>query len=755
MTAAALNPPELQELEAFEQANAPPGLLRRYARGRVRALGFRLSVILIGVAMGGVFIGWPFAVAMFMTMVLAELAENRLLLGVLRNPPAQQDFDRRSRQVAIASFIQALGIGGSIAVLGLQGDALRFSAWVFLLGAAFNSLVGARYHLPSHKARIAVYIGTTVVILGHQIVVDGVGNATALIEAFCILLLFYMMMRLFQHFFRREEKMVESERRLLRQKLEKSTINAELAESRLALAKREKEARRLALVAEHATDSVILSDAFSTILWVNSQFTRITGYSLEEVVGRPVGQMLNGPDTSAETLARVKAACDEKKPFKDHILNYRKDGSTVWMEISITPVFNAQGQFQMFISVERDATENMEKQHQLEKALAAAKQADTAKSEFLARMSHELRTPVNAIVGGVDLLAETDLSSSQRDILSILRQGSGRMSRVVEGLLGYCEVTKETFVPRKEKVDITELLRKTVDDWHIAANAKGITGPVLHLPGAVDLVVWSDPFLLSQMFDSLIDNAVKFTKQGVVDVIVTARRQSGMLALKIEVKDTGIGISAENQRHIFKRFTQVEGDFSRKFDGIGMGLCLAATCARKLSGTIDAASVEGQGSCFTVSLNLKAVAGVEVPGKEYLGEDTVRTMLVAEDNRTNRLLIGRYFKDLPLHLEFAEDGVQAVEKYAEMKPDVMLMDISMPNKDGLQATKEIRLFEKEQQIPACPILALTANTFESDRQNCLAAGMDAFLAKPVRKKSLIEAINNAIGGRQGGDVDVV
>ncbi len=749
MTTAAVNPPEFQELEAFEQANAPPGLLRRYARGRVRALGFRLSVILIGVAIGGVFVGWPLAVAMFVTMFLAELAENRLLVGVLRRPPTKRDYARRSRQVAIASFIQALGIGGSIAALGFQGEALRFAAWVFLLGATFNSLVGARYHVPSHKVRVAVYLGTAGAILGHHIIVDAVLKTTALIEVFGILLLFYMMLRLFQHFLRREQKMLESERRLLRQKLEKSTINAELAQSRLALAKREKEARRLALVAEHATDSVILSDAFSTILWVNSQFTRLTGYSLEEAIGQPVGQLLNGPDTSAETLSRIKTACDDKKPFKDHILNYRKDGSTVWMEISITPVFDAQGQFQMFISVERDATENMEKQQQLEMALVAAKQADTAKSEFLSRMSHELRTPVNAIVGGLDLLAETELCSSQKDILRILRQGSDRMSRVVEGILGYCELTKETFTPREEKVDIAALLRKTVADWHIVAKAKGITGPVLHLPEAADLVVLSDPFLLAHMFDSLIDNAVKFTKQGSVHVIVTARRRSGMLALTLEVKDTGIGISAENQRHIFKRFTQVEGDFSRKFDGTGLGLSLAASCARKLSGTIDVASVEGQGSCFTVSLNLKAVAGRDAPGKGHLDENTIKTMLVAEDNRTNRMLIGRYFKDLPMHVEFAEDGVQAVKKYAEMKPDVVLMDVSMPNKDGLQATKEIRRLEKEQQIPACPILALTANAFECDRNNCFEAGMDAFLAKPVRKQSLIEAINNAIGGRHG------
>jgi PAS domain S-box-containing protein len=745
LTVAALDPPEFQELEAFEQANAPPGLLRRYARGRVRALWFRLSMILIGVAIGGIFVGLPLAVAMFMTMVLAELAENRLLLGVLRHPPTMQDFTRRSRQVAFASFIQALGIGGSIAALGVQGEALRFAAWVFLLGATLNSLVGARYHVPSHKARIAVYIGTSAAILGHHIAVDAVENSTAAIEVFCLLLFFYMMSRLFQHFFRREEKMVESERRLLRQKLEKSAINAELAQSRLALARREKEARRLALVAEHATDSVILSDTFSTILWVNSQFTRITGYSLEEVVGYPVGQILNGPDTCEKTLSRIKAACGDKKPFKDHILNYRKDGSTVWMEISITPVFDKQGQFQMFISVERDATENMEKQHQLEMALVAAKQADTAKSEFLSRMSHELRTPVNAIVGGVDLLAETKLCPDQRAVCRILRQGSDRMSYVVESILGYCELTKGTFTLRKETVDIADLLRKTVDDWHAAAKAKGITGPVLHLPVGVDLVVCSDPFLLKNMFGSLIDNAVKFTAQGGVHVIVKARRRSGMLALMLEVRDTGIGISAENQKHIFKQFTQVEGDFSRKFDGAGLGLSLAATCAHKLSGTIEVASVEEQGSCFTVSLELEAVTGPHVPGTEYSDENPVKKMLVAEDNRTNRMLIGRYFKDLPMHVEFAEDGVQAVKKYAEMKPDVVLMDISMPNKDGLQATKEIRLLEKEQQIPACPILALTANTFESDRKNCFEAGMDAFLAKPVRKKPLIEAINNAIG----------
>ncbi len=741
MIAAAPKTPDLRELEAFELANAPMGLLRRYARGRVRALGFRLSVILIGVAMGGIFTGWHLALAMFVTMFVGELTENRILKEILHPPPHESDFSRRNRQVTFASFFQTLGIGGSIAVLGLQGESLRFAAWIFLLGAAFNSLVGARYHLASHKVRIAVYLATTVFIFIYHSMADKGNFLSVTIEGASVLLLFYMMLRLFQHVFWREEKMVDSEHRLLRQKYEKSLINVELVQSRKTLAKREQEARRLALVAEHATDSVVLSDAFSAILWVNSQFTRITGYTLAEAVGHPVGQILNGPETSPDTLARLAAACEAKKPFKDHILNYRKDGTTVWMEVSITPVFDAQGIFQMFISVERDATKNMAKQKQLENALVAAKQADTAKSEFLTRMSHELRTPINAIVGGVELFSGTEVSADQTVYLDILRQGADRMSYMVDSILGYCELSKGGYVVQAQNIDIASLLQDIVNAHRPAAQAKGLTGPVLHLPAGIGLVVFSDPFLLRHMFDALIDNAVKFTHQGGVNIVVNAHRQNEVLSLIVEVRDSGIGVLVEKQSDIFEQFTQVDGRFSRKFDGAGLGLSIARSCAEKLSGTIELESGKGKGSCFTVSLELTPVPDAS---DRLAANKTVKTILVAEDNRTNRLLIGRYFKDLPMHIEFAEDGVQAVDKYLEIMPDLVLMDISMPNKDGLQATREIRRFEKQQHMPACPILALTANAFASDRKNCKEAGMNDFLAKPVRKERLIEAIDNAM-----------
>lgn len=735
--------PERGELETFDQANSPVGLLLRYARGRVRTIRFRFVVILAGVLVAGFFISWPVAAGLLTVMGSLELIEHRLMHALLRKGAAQVDMTRANRRVALMSMAQAAGIGFSIALIGMQGQALRLSAWVFLAGAALNSLLVARYHPPSHLARMAMYLCATLAIFLNIALSPSIDPANILIEIISVLLFIYMLLYLSGHLSRREDKVTASARELIKQKLEKSAVNRALEQSRRQLKRREVEARRLALVAEHATDSVILSDRYSTILWVNSQFTRITGYTAEEALGKSVGDLLNGPQTDPQTIENIKNAGRNRQPFKTHVLNYRKDGSSVWMEVSITPVFDDDGQFRMFISVERDATATMQKQAQLETALKAARKADQEKSGFLSRMSHELRTPINGIVGAVELLLEMEWPRDQRETIDILQQGADRMQMLVNDILEYSELSNDSRKVMREKVDLAQLLQDVTKAHQPAARAKGLLGPLLDPPEHPPLWVWSDASLLRLILNALLDNAVKFTDSGRIDLRLHVQQAGSRLCCRIEVLDTGAGIDKKDAVRVFERFTQIDGNLARKVDGAGLGLTIAQACAAKLGGKITLAPRRTGGSRFQIRLPLEPVVPPAEPAGSFL-ENPHLTLLVAEDNRTNRLLIEKIFKKSAVALEFAEDGVQAVQKYVGLRPNLVLMDISMPNKDGLQATRDIRVFEKDHNLPECPILALTANSFERDRRNCFRAGMTDFLAKPVRKKALFKALQTAL-----------
>jgi len=737
--------PEFRNLKEYDLANSPRGLLLRYARGRTRSVGFRTIVIICGVALTWVYTDLALALLVLVIMSVFELAEHTILKRILRQRLQGIALAQATPVVVFATTLQAIGIGISIAIVAAQGDSARLTAWVFLIGVTLNSLLVARYHPASHFARMLVYLVTVVAIILHQAIIMQAPTILIGTEIVSFALLAYMFTSLFNNISHRENRMLTAGRSLINQSQQAHLSNLALQKSQASLAKRESEARRLALVAEHATDSVILTDTSSKILWVNSQFSRITGYSLHEALGRQINTLLDGQHTDGKTSAKFIAARKQCLPFQGTILNHRKDGSTVWMAVSQTPVFDDHGQLIMYISVERDATATMEKQAELRKALAAATLADKEKTDFLARMSHELRTPSNGIVGSVGMMAETDLSQEQQEILTILEQGSNRMQVVIDDILSFCELSTENPPIQLEEIDLLALIQKSADTKIPEAKAKGLDGPFVHLPKAGNCLVLSDRTLLKRIFHALIGNAVKFTEKGRVDVTVRLKHKRNRISIEVDVCDTGIGILAKDKKRIFNKFTQVDGKRTRKYDGAGLGLSIALSSAHKLGGDITVCKKAKIGSSFTIFLSLETAKETAEPPTVTALNNPDLTLLVAEDNRTNRLLISQMLKGAALQLEFAEDGIQAVEKYEQLKPNLMLMDISMPHKDGLQATREIRRFEDAHNLPACKILALTANTFKQDRKNCYDAGMNAFLAKPVRKQKLIEALEAALG----------
>jgi len=286
--------------------------------------------------------------------------------------------------------------------------------------------------------------------------------------------------------------------------------------------------------------------------------------------------------------------------------------------------------------------------------------------------------------------------------------------------------------------DLRHCVESSVDLLRPKAHEKGISITVNYATGLVERVLGDDG-RVRQILVNLIGNAVKFTAQGGVTISVGAD-DADPYRLLIEIEDTGIGISPDQAQHIFDRFSQADSAITRAFGGTGLGLTISSVLAKRMGGGITLRSELGTGCCFTVCVQLAPAKDTKNDAEQSTaGPATVLTeslVLLAEDNKVNRLLINKYLNDQPLELVEAVNGREAVTLCQTHAPDIVLMDMSMPELDGIAATREIRALDIVQPT----IVALTANAFESDREACLAAGMDHFLSKPINKAHLIDTL---------------
>ncbi|MEQ3677144.1 ATP-binding protein [Pseudophaeobacter sp.] len=734
--------PRISSLAQHHDRYSQHGLFRRYVRGQVRIFWPRLAFIALVSLMMVVFASVVAGLIAFLVAGTVEVIDGTFMRYAQRKLKAGAPSRGLRRISAVTGFLQSCGmfvstaspywVGSLIGETNLAELDPLFAISV-LAGAAINAGLVMPYNRLATVARLSVYMLAPYVLmfsgdnvlsqmefqlrLGGLLILDGT-------------LFWYL------HFINRSFSRTRS--MLLTQALQQQ----ELEGAYQRLLEQQVEAKRLALVARHANDSVLLIDENNKVKWVNEAFTRLTGYGFDEILGREPGDLLNHPDTNLDALDQILEGRRSAQPFRMEILNRHKDGRDIWLETNQVPIRGDQGGEMSYIAIERDITAAKQNAQQLEEARQAAEEGGRAKSDFLATMSHEIRTPMNGVIGMAQLLEETDLDTDQKLYADTILSSAKTLLALINDILDLSKLDAGQISINPCDFDLHQCIDETIRLLRTQAEAKGLTLDVerdADLPRHLN----GDDHRLRQILNNLVGNAIKFTEQGRVKVTVEAEpTPGGGVLLNWSIIDTGIGIPKEMLTGIFERFSQADAAISRRFGGSGLGLAISRRLAEAMDGRITVTSEIGAGSCFTLALPFALASAADItvaPVPERTGDTDGLSglrVLVAEDNRVNRLLIQKFLKQTDLELEFAHDGAEAVDKVKSFEPDIILMDVSMPVMDGLEATRIIRSWGQPQ--PA--IIALTANAFDTDREVCLAAGMNEFVTKPIFRTQLLEVL---------------
>ncbi len=384
----------------------------------------------------------------------------------------------------------------------------------------------------------------------------------------------------------------------------------------------------------------------------------------------------------------------------------------------------------------------------LEQARQEADKANAQKSSFLAMMSHEIRTPINGIMGTTDLLADTKLTGRQREYVHIIEKSAETLFELINDILDFSKIEAEKLKMEKIPFNITQHIQDVIDMLQVNVGQKGLplffTNNLKH-----DLYVVGDPVRIKQVIINLVSNAIKFTDKGSIKITLDEdiQNDADMKQICISVTDTGIGIPKDRQERIFESFSQADSTTTRKYGGTGLGLTICKKLIEMMNGTIGVHSQKNIGSTFWFSIPMP----ISKPPKEafikkktsYVSQSNNQIMLV-EDNETNILITSQMLIQAGYNVTLCRDGLEALEAYKNLQPSLILMDCQMPKMDGWEATEAIRQYESAQNLPATTIVALTANAMQGDREKCIEAGMDDYLAKPFKKHELLGKLEDVI-----------
>jgi PAS domain S-box-containing protein len=540
----------------------------------------------------------------------------------------------------------------------------------------------------------------------------------------------------------------------------------------------EKDLQMIASVVQSSTDLIGFASLEGSVFFLNPAGRQILGLDRDEPMLVSVADYVMDEDRERFRERVLPAVARDGRWEGETRFRHMKTGAPVpmWQSIFFVTEHGTNRRTALG-TICRDMTERKREEHELRAAKEAAEAASRAKSEFLANMSHEIRTPMNGILGMTALALDTDISPEQREYLSMVKSSADSLLELINTILDFSKIEAGKLELESIEFNLRDTLEPTLKTLVLRAHEKSLELNYQVRPEVPETLV-GDPGVLRQIIVNLVGNAIKFTEHGEVNVRVEREsEEEGRACLHFRVEDTGIGIPVESQTGIFDAFAQADNSTTRRYGGTGLGLTISRRLVEMMGGRIWLESTPGKGSAFhftawlgrvnqtkratpepakleglavlvvddNVGSKPQAVARASQPSTHLPLREPRRgfRILLAEDNRVNQMLAVRLLEKRGHHVQVAGDGREALEKIKTADFDLVLMDIQMPVMGGFEATAAVREMEKGTGRHI-PIIALTAHAVTGDRERCLAAGMDGYVAKPIRPEELFEQIEALI-----------
>lgn len=499
---------------------------------------------------------------------------------------------------------------------------------------------------------------------------------------------------------------------------------------------------------------VVVHSSDTSIIMSNQKASELLGLKVEQMQGKeaihPQWRFLNEDGSSMQLeWFPVNQIVSTKQSIKNFTVGINRPlkNDIVWLLVNGYPLFDAKGDLAEIVISFLDITERKLMEIEIIEGRKQAESANKAKTDFLANMSHEIRTPLNGIIGFTHLLMKSNLEKNQSEYMSTINESAASLLEIVNDVLDFSKIESGKLELNLEELDLFKLTHQAIDLFKYQAQQKNID-LVIHLDTGVPQFILADALRLKQILVNLLSNALKFTNVGQIRLEINsiAILNGGSSKIKFSVKDTGIGIKGNNNAKIFQSFVQEDNSTNRKFGGTGLGLAISNQLLALMGSKLNLISKYGEGSDFFFEIDFKKPninKDLNAKTESIKADDAIvalqvigyKKVLIVEDNRINMLLaktlVKRLISDCVIYE--AKDGNEAVDLYKKEMPDIILMDIQMPNKNGYEATSEIRQLKDSVEIP---IIAITAGIMADDKEKCLEAGLNDYLSKPIIESDL-------------------